>query len=102
MSRRLASASALATISAAASWALWSTRAVSIPNAAVSVGLVEHRIGRPVLGGSQLLEQLVLAVGDATQADGDGFQIGTYFVGIEASPHRAERVAGHVVRGQMG
>ena len=102
MSRRLASASDLATISAATSWALWRTRAVSAPKRRRQGGLVEHRVGGPVLGVGQLVEQLPLPIGHAPQADGQGFEVGTYLVGVEPATHRPERVPGHIVGGQVG
>ena len=58
--------------------------------------LVDHRVGRPLLGLGQGGPQLLLALLERLDAPGHRLEVGPHLVGVEAPPDDGEGVAGDV------
>ena len=59
-------------------------------------GLVDHGVGRPLLGLGQRGPQLLLALLERLEAPGHRLEVGPHLVGVEAPPDDGEGVAGDV------
>ncbi len=101
-SRRAASASALATISAGGVVGALEDPGRLLAHRGGQHGVVDDRVGGPLLGFGQGGEQLLLAFGQGPQPGGQRLEVVAHLGRVEAPADGGEGVPGHVVGGQVG
>ena len=93
---------ASATMRAASSWAWCRICALVLAQRRGQGGLVDHRVGRPLLGFGHGRPELLLLFLHDLEGPGHRLEVGPHLVGVEASAHDGERVPGDVPGGEPG